>query len=264
MTVHKNRIKMILGIAACTLLLGISGENVSADTSRTNSSTGYEAIVKDDADLLTDSEEEELADLLYDVADYCNAAFVTINENPYYNTQKYAESYSNDMFYRSSAVVFVVNMEDRYIYLDSSGSAQNRITSAYADTITDNVYRYASSGDYYTCAYKAFEQVHTLMRGQRIAQPMKYISNALLAIAIAMLLNFILVKAKSGKHKASQKELISGIYSSYQLHDASAVFSHQTRTYSPPSSDSGGGGGSSGGGGGGGGGGGHSGGGHSF
>jgi uncharacterized protein len=250
-------------IAACFLLLGIGSEHVYADTSKTNGSTGYEAIVKDDADLMTDSEEKELLELLSDVTDYCNAAVVTIDENPYYNTQKYAENYSDSTFGGKSAVVFVVNMEDRYIYLDSAGSARSRITSSYADTITDNVYRYASKGDYYTCAYKAFEQVYTLMRGQRIAQPMKYISNALLAIALAMLINFILVKIKAGKHKASRQELLSGIFSSYQLHDATAVFSHQTRTYSPPSSDSGGGG-SSGGGGGGGGGGGHSGGGHSF
>jgi uncharacterized protein len=263
MTVRKNRIRNILGIAACAFLLGIGSEHVYADTSKTNGSTGYEAIVKDDADLMTDSEEKELLELLSDVTDYCNAAVVTIDENPYYNTQKYAENYSDSTFGGKSAVVFVVNMEDRYIYLDSAGSARSRITSSYADTITDNVYRYASKGDYYTCAYKAFEQVYTLMRGQRIAQPMKYISNALLAIALAMLINFILVKIKAGKHKASRQELLSGIFSSYQLHDATAVFSHQTRTYSPPSSDSGGGG-SSGGGGGGGGGGGHSGGGHSF
>jgi uncharacterized protein len=210
---------------------------------------------------LTDSEEQELADLLLDVTDYCNAAVVTLSYNPSYNTQRYAETYSEDRFYGQSAVVFVVDMDNRYLYLDSSGAARRRITSAYADTITDNVYRYATDGDYYTCTYKTFDQVCTLMRGQRIAQPMKYISNALLAIALAMLINFIVVKIKSGKRKASNRELISGIYSSYQLHDAESVFLHQTKTYSPPSS--GGGGGSSGGGGGGGGGG-HSGGGHSF
>jgi uncharacterized protein len=253
----------VLWLAACAVLLLLTGrETVSADSSYTNPETGYEAVIEDQADLLTEDEEEDLAELLCDVTDYCNAAFVTISSNPYYNTQRFAESYSNDAFPHSSAVVFVVDMDNRYLYMDSSGTAQNRITSAYADTITDNVYRYASDGDYYTCAYKAFSQVGTLMRGQRIAQPMKYISNALLAIVLAMLINFVIVKAKSQKHKATANELLSGIYSNFQIHDAKAVFTHQTKTYSPRSSDSGGGGGGSSGGGGGGGG--HSGGGHSF
>jgi uncharacterized protein len=268
MTVRRNQnggnhtpVKGLLWLAACAvLLLGTGGETVSADTSWTNRGTGYEAIIEDQADLFTEDEEDDLAELLEDVTDYCNAAVVTIDYNPYSSTQRFAENYSDDIFGGQSAVVFVVDMEDRYLYLDSAGAARNRITSAYADTITDNIYRYASGGDYYTCAYKAFEQVHTLMRGQRIAQPMKYISNALLAVVIAMLINFIVVKRVSQKHKASTNELLSGIYSSFQVHDAKAVFTHQTKKYSPPSSSGGG----SGGGGSSGGGGGHSGGGHSF
>jgi uncharacterized protein len=266
MTVHKRLLRIIPMLAAgAVIALGIASGNeaVYADSSFTNSATGYEAVIEDQADLFSDDEEEVLSDLLKDVTEYCSAAVVTIDSNPYYNTQRFAESYSDDRFWRQSAVVFVVDMDNRYLYLDSSGAAQKRITSSYADTITDNIYHYASERDYYTCAYKAFEQVYALMRGQRIAQPMKYISNALLAIVLAMLINFILVKMRAGTHKASAGELLSGIYSGFQIHDPKAVFTNQTKTYSPRSSGGGGsgGGGSSGGGGGGGG---HSGGGHSF
>ena len=261
MIVRKYFTGGLIGFAfIATLSLGCAKESLYADTSYSNPRTDYEAIVQDDADLFTDSEEEDLCELLESVTEYCNAAVVTIDYNPHYNTQSYAESYSDDEFSKGNAVVFVVDMDNRYLYLDSSGAARKRITSAYADTITDNVYRYASDSDYYTCAYKTFEQVYALMKGQRIAQPMKYISNTLLAVALAMLINFIAVSILSGKRKATRNELLSGIYSSFKIHDAAAVFTHQTKTYSPQSS--GGSGGGSSGGGGGGGGGGHSGGGH--
>lgn len=253
----------LLGIAVWTgIAVACKTEPVHAETLYTNPDTGYEAVIEDEADLLSDSEEADLADILMKVTEYSNAAFVAIDENPYYNTQRYAEGYSDDTFGGSSAVVFVVDMDNRYLYLDSTGAARGRITSSYADTITDNVYRYASDGDYYSCAYETFDQVYTLMRGEKIAQPMKYISNVLLAVAIAMLINFFAVIAFSKKRKASAKELISGIYSKYKVTDTRAAFVNQTKTYSPQSSGSGGSsGGSSGGGGGGGG---HSGGGHSF
>lgn len=256
--------KWIFMFAFCAALSLVSvKETILADTTYQNHDTGYTAIVEDSAELLTDAEESDLCDKLKEVTEYCNVAFVSINYNSYYNTQRFAEAYSDDTFAHASAVVFVVDMDNRYLYLDSAGAARQRITSAYSDTITDNVYRYASNGDYYTCAYETFDQVNTLMKGQRIAQPMKYISNALLAVVLAMLVNFCFVKISSSKQKASRQELISGIYNNFKMNDANAVFTHKTKTYSPQSSGSsgGGGGGHSGGGGGGGG---HSGGGHSF
>jgi uncharacterized protein len=95
---------------------------------------------------------------------------------------------------------------------------------------------------------------------------MKYISNALLALVIAILINYIIVRTVSRKHAATQNELVSGIFVNNALNNSHVALVRQTKTYAPRSSDSGGHGGG-GGGHGGGGGGGHSsggGGGHSF
>ena len=54
-----------------------------------------------------------------------------------------------------------------------------RLQNSYADSITDNVYTYASNRDYFSCAAKGFERELNLLKGQKIRQPMKYISNAL-------------------------------------------------------------------------------------
>ena len=97
------------------------------------------------------------------------------------------------------------------------------------------------------------------MEGRHIAQPMKYISNALLAIAIALLINYFVVRMLSRSRKASTSQLIDGTSYKTEIKNPRTEFVKQTKRYSPQSSSSsgGGGGGRSGGGGGGGGGGGH-------
>lgn len=73
-------------------------------------------------------------------------------------------------------------MDNRNIWIHSNGGIYRIITSSYADTITDNVYQYATKRDYYGCCYEAFTEMLTLLQGNRIAQPMKYISNALFGV----------------------------------------------------------------------------------
>ena len=102
------------------------------------------------------------------------------------------------------------------------------------------------------------EQILALMEGRRIAQPMKYICSALLAIILALLINYFIAMFYSRQRKTNIKNIISGIYANASITNPRVSFSHQTKTYSPPSSSSGGGSGGGGGGGHSGGGGGHS------
>lgn len=257
------RITAALIALLLTLFAGTTA--VFASACYTNPSNGYVVVIEDGAKLLSDAEETQLQALMEQITEYGNAAFVTVAdyENPYSSTQTFAEHYNSEHFGSSNATLFVIDMDERMIYVDTMGGIRRYLTSAYADTITDNVYRYASDGQYYMCAYQAFDQILRLLEGRRIAQPMKYVSNLLLAIITAMLINFFLVKAFSRRHRPSDTELLSGIYRQVNFGNIQVNFTNQTKTYSPPSS---GGGGSGGGGGGhsGGGGGGHSGGGHRF
>ena len=99
------------------------------------------------------------------------------------------------------------------------------------------------------------------MEGRRIAEPMKYICSALLAIIAALLINYFIVMFMSRSRKANIREILSGTYANVRVNNPGVEFTNQTKRYSPQSSGSSGGGGHSGGGGGGGshgGGGGHS------
>ncbi len=241
---------------------------LSAAPAYTNEASGYTAQIDDQADLLTDSEEKDLLEKMKPITEYGNVAFASIDSNPYSSTRRYAESYTDEHFGRSNGTLFLINMDQREIYIDTKGSIRKELTSSYANTITDNVYGYASYDDFYTCAYEAFDQIYSLLEGKRIAQPMKYISNALLAFILAMLILYFIVMAVSKKRKAGTGELLSGIYHNFRFNNPQIVYDHQTKQYSPRSSGSsgshsGGGGGHSSGGHSGGGGG-HSGGGHRF
>ena len=245
---------------AMVLLLGLPSET-RADSSwypsdtpvSHNEETGYDIYLDDWADLLTDSEEAELLEIMEPISAYGHVAFISIDYNPTYSTERYLEQYYEDHFGRSSGIVFIIDMDERYIWIDTDGEIRKTVTSAYANTITDNVYSYASDEDYLTCAGKAFEQVNTLLEGRAIAQPMKYISNALLAIVLALLINYFLVMMLSRSRKASTSQLLNGTFYKTNIKNPRAEFVKQTKRYSPQSSgSSGGGGGRSGGGGGGG------------
>ena len=242
---------------------GTGNADRNSGTVYTNSETGYSVIIEDDASLLSNDEKIQLAETMKDITPYGDVAFKSIDYNPY-STETYIERYYNSIFGTGSGTVFLIDMDNRNIWIYSDGSIYSTITTAYANVITDNVYAYASDKDYFTCANKAFIQEAALLQGRRISQPMKYISNALLAIAIAILINYFIVRQTSRVRKASDNEIVNGVFANNAFNNVSVNFIRQTRTYSPRSSSSSG---SSGGhSGGGGGGGGHSGGGggHSF
>ena len=99
------------------------------------------------------------------------------------------------------------------------------------------------------------------MRGMKISRPMKYTSNALLAVVLGFLTCFIFARKGAKMKAANVRDLLEATNSKVELSPVETVFINQTKVYDPPSSSSGGGGG---GGHSGGGGGGHSGGGHGF
>ena len=242
---------------------GTDNADRNSGTVYTNSETGYSVIIEDDASLLSNDEKIRLAETMKDITPYGSVAFKSISYNPYSSTSSFVEKYYHSLFGTGSGTVFLIDMDNRNIWIYSDGSIYSTITTAYANVITDNVYTYASDRDYFSCANKAFIQEAALLQGRRISQPMKYISNALLAIAIAILINYFIVRQTSRVRKASDNEIVNGVFANNAFNNVSVNFIRQTRTYSPRSSSSSG---SSGGHSGGGGGGGHSGGGggHSF
>ena len=239
------RYAAVMLILCLTLGFMLTPIKAQAAEDYTNPETGYQAVIEDDADLLTDSEETALLENMKPITAYGNVMFLStsINSDTALN---YAKRQYQSLFGRASGTALVIDMATRTISIYSDGEVNKTITAAYANTITDNIYSYASDRDYYTCAATAYEQELTLLEGGRIAQPMKYICNALLSVVLAILLTFALLSVMRKNDRPVRKVAaatarVSTVIAARQL--------LKTRTYYVSESSSSGGGGGGGGGG---------------
>ena len=215
----RRKITFLLTFLVAVLSIALAGVRVYADTGYevedyanqdfcyVNQDTGYEAVIVDDAFLLSVAEKSMLLEKMKLITTYGNVMFNSISYNST-STESYIKSLYREKYGSESGTIFVIDMDNRNIWIHSNGAINRTINKAYAETITDNVYTYASDADYYICAMKVYEQEYTLLQGRKIAQPMKYISNALLAVVIAVVINYIIVRVYSSKRKASTKSRI--------------------------------------------------------
>lgn len=155
------------------------------------------------AELLTNEEEQKLMERMKPLTEYGNIAFISSNNGVYHSTSVLADSVYHQMFGTQSGTIFLIDMYNREIYVFSDGSNYNIITKSKAYLITDNVYRYATNEEYYKCADEAFKQINTLLDGKKILEPMRYITNVLIAITVAFFSTFIFMynKTKLKKHQ---------------------------------------------------------------
>lgn len=248
---------------AAVFLSGVSVLPVFAADDTLYIEESGEAVIRDEADLLTDAEESDLLDAMMPITQYGNVIFYTTNDNPYDDTYDLSKTiYASHFSPYDDGVIFTINMDDRELWISGFGQCQYMVTDSYCYTITDNIYTYATDGDYYECATQGFEQIYAVLQGKDIPQPMRYTCNFLLAVAIALVINFLIVTSYSKKREPSLSTVKDSMIYHCEIHNPRATFTHERKVYNPPSSSSG----SSSGGGGGGGGGGasSSGGGHSF
>lgn len=203
-----------------------------------NPEKGYEVLIEDDANLLTVEEIMTLAETMKPITQYGNVAFKSVSYNTQ-DTDDFAKKFYERTFGNHSGTVFVIDMDNRNIYIYSKGAVYRIITKSYANTITDNVYRYASKKEYFNCANEAFLQIVKLLEGGHILQPMKYISNALLAVILALLFNFTWICYFSRLKSPTSGEIMKSMKSHFTHTAPSAVMTHQTKVYDPPSSGGG-------------------------
>ena len=257
MTVRNKYVKnvkisrFLLAVIMCAILLPLFSVPAHADEfgfEYTNPETGYVIYIADEEDLLTDSEEVQLIEDMKPITEYGNAGFVSC-ENNSVSTRQYAEQRYSSVFGSESGTLLLIDMGMREFYIRNNGSVSRIITSAYSNTISDNIYKYASDRYYYKFAATCFLQELELLRGGKIAQPMRYISAALLALILGLLLNYLILRAVTVPRTAGNHEIIDAAQVDFILRNPSSRHTNTTKVYSPVRSSGGGGGGRSGGGG---------------
>ena len=157
-------------------------------------------VIEDGADLLTDAEEAALTVKYAGLAEYMDVAVVTTNSSAA-TARRYAEDYAVRNYGTAPAVIFLIDMDNREIYVCSNRDAIRTVSNADGRAITDNIYQYASRGDYYTCTDKALEQIQARFQGERLARPVKHITNALIAVLFGVLINyFVVVRSRRSEY----------------------------------------------------------------
>lgn len=238
-------------ILLCALLALASVSCAAADE------TAYRVVMDDAAGLMDSAEEAQVQAEMEAVAQYCNVGCYTAGSGSADVLDK-AEAWGRREFGDTEFTVFIIDMATRRIGIFSSRGIVRVVTKAKANVITDNVYKLASAGKYGECAAEAFRQEAQVLGGYKIASPMRTATNALVAVAAAILLAYLLIYSQMEKET---KVSVPGIITVMAAGAGTAVLAKKlTRTVRHESSSGhggsfggGGGGGFSGGGGGGGG-----------
>ena len=251
MTVRKNRISalvlsFVLIAASCLLpMTAFAEEEVQ---------TQGLAYINDQADLLSDVEEADLYEVMKNALGYGNMVFITITDSMGYNSSDYIE-----MLYQTSpqlkgtnAVIYMIDMDNRMLWITGYGTLVKKISPDYANLITDNIYKYASKEQYGRCAIEGYKQIVSRISGVRISGPLRTAGNFSIALIAATVICFLLAYVTSASRKADSADIVANIEKRINLSNPSIAHTTTQRIYDPPSSSSSGGGSRSGGGGGGG------------
>ena len=234
-------------ILAFLLILLLLVPVLAAAETRTNETTGFIAVLDDNGSLLDTAEYDGVWEAMMPVTEYCNVGFYTCSGSDKTYVMDKAKAWANANF-KGTCTLFIIDMATRQLAVWSSTDVQKTLTQSKGYTITDNVYKYASRGDYAGCAESAFNQMYKVLKGVNVKGPMRVISNALLALLAAILLAYLFISARMEQEvKVSMPDIITTTAAG-----AGAVIAAKKLTRKVKHSSSSGGGGFHGGGGGGG------------
>ena len=251
MIVRRSQISRLLSFI-CMVIIAAALIPSKAFAADSNPGVVY---IADSADLLSDSEEQELYEVMKDGAEYGNMVFVTIDDAVGYDSKDYIEMLyqTSDQLKGTDAVIYMIDMDNRLLWITGYGALKKTISPDYANLITDNVYKYATDGNYAKAAITGFKQIVDRLGGSRLSGSLRTAGNFSIAVILAAVLCFLFAYVTSVSKKAKDEDVLANIERYINMSNPSIVHTTTQRIYDPPSSSSGGGGGSRGGGGGGGG-----------
>lgn len=119
------------------------------------SASEYDAIICDDYGALTDEEENELTQYLYECSQEArvNIAVVITDETNNNGVMDYADVYEENLFgINSNSILYLINMNDNYDWLSCSGTAIDYYPQSTIDYIlssTSGTYLSADNMDFY-------------------------------------------------------------------------------------------------------------------
>ncbi len=148
--------KKIIALLTITVLLLVF--SVSAFAS-------YSDFVVDEADLLTDSEEMQLSEIIDEINNEhgINVVIHTAADTDGLYVEDYADNFYDNGPYIADGLVFVISMAERDYYTSTCGALVDSLSAYEIDTICQPVVPYLSSGEYYTAFEVYLEQLNNYL-----------------------------------------------------------------------------------------------------
>ena len=169
----------------------------AAEEGTVKQDTAFRAVIEDRADLLSADEYDSVLVEMGSVTEYCNAGFFTTEEFYSGTGITRAEEWGKEVFGNTAdIVVFLIDMRAREITVWASEGIDKTLPTAKGRQIVGNVYKMATKGQYAECAEEAFREIYTVLNGGKAVDFMHYVGNALMALAAAILLAYLLISAR--------------------------------------------------------------------
>ena len=152
--------------------------------------------VKHYFNLLSDREEEQLVSDMMPLTQYGTAVFWTTRSG-FGGTESMARSYLSEHVSSSkgfSCMIFLIDMGHRQLWIECRGELRDSFGIANSYTVTGDVATKATAQRYYDCASAAFREINTIVGGGRVASPMRILCSVLIALALALLIAYRMVR----------------------------------------------------------------------
>lgn len=147
----KRLVALMILILPIIQVFCVNAEEINSNTYKQEigQSTVY---MHDLANLLTEQEERALID---DVSKYCkkidyNILFLTTNNTNHKTTMRYSDDYMDALFPKGveNNIAFVIDMDNRKIYINTMGNAINRLSDKMIESGLDKGYAKIKKQDY--------------------------------------------------------------------------------------------------------------------
>ena len=151
---RENKItrKIFTLLCVLTLIVGLSILNIPVCAEEIPQDRQLPRLV-DDADLLTDSEEQELNTELDEISEkqQCDVVVVTENSLDGKSAQDYADDFFDAIAENGDGVALLIDMQNREICISTGGIAIRYLTDARIEDILNDGYEPISDGEYEQC-----------------------------------------------------------------------------------------------------------------
>lgn len=173
--------------------------------------------VFDMADLLTDSEEEELRIFAEKYEAYgISIVFMTTEVTGGKTTQNFSNDFYDGNHFRPDGIMFSIDMENREIYIDTVGECIAMISDSRISGVLEDSFEYATEGRYAKCLNEMSESICKVIDERQepfksAIKPSPVIIFAMIIVAAGVVLILIAMHNKANK-KISANQYIGSTF----------------------------------------------------